>query len=90
MAEIILKNVTADFPIYGNQVSFRNALFGRVVGGVLRRPTTPEIALSCGRSTTCRLPSTTVTSWEFSATTEPANRPCCGCLRGFISRARAR
>jgi len=38
MAEIILENVTADFPIYGNQVSFRNALFGRVVGGVLRRP----------------------------------------------------
>jgi ABC-type polysaccharide/polyol phosphate transport system ATPase subunit len=38
MAGIILKNVTADFPIYGNQVSFRNALFGRVVGGVLRRP----------------------------------------------------
>jgi len=38
MAEIILKNVTADFPIYGNQVSLRNALFGRVVGGVLRRP----------------------------------------------------
>ena len=38
MAEITLKNVTADFPIYGNQVSFRNALFGRVVGGVLRLP----------------------------------------------------
>ena len=38
MAEIILKSVTADFPIYGNQVSFRNVLFGRVVGGVLRRP----------------------------------------------------
>jgi len=38
MAEIVLKNVTADFPIYGNQVSLRNALFGRVVGGVLRRP----------------------------------------------------
>jgi len=38
MAEIVLKNVTADFPIYGNQVSLRNVLFGRVVGGVLRRP----------------------------------------------------
>jgi ABC-type polysaccharide/polyol phosphate transport system ATPase subunit len=38
MAQIILKNVTADFPIYGSQVSFRNALIGRVVGGVLRRP----------------------------------------------------
>jgi ABC-type polysaccharide/polyol phosphate transport system ATPase subunit len=38
MAEITLKNVTADFPIYGSQVSLRNVLFGRVVGGVLRRP----------------------------------------------------
>jgi len=38
MAEITLKNVTADFPIYGNRVSLRNVLFGRVVGGVLRRP----------------------------------------------------
>jgi ABC-type polysaccharide/polyol phosphate transport system ATPase subunit len=38
VAEIVLKNVIADFPIYGSQVSFRNALFGRVVGGVLRRP----------------------------------------------------
>src|SRR5262249_5270744 len=36
--QIVLKNVTADFPIYGSQVSFRNALIGRVVGGVLRRP----------------------------------------------------
>jgi len=40
MAEITLKNVTADFPIYGNQVSLRNALLGRVVGGVLRQPST--------------------------------------------------
>lgn len=38
MAGIALKNVTADFPIYGNQVSLRTALLGRVVGGVLRRP----------------------------------------------------
>jgi len=38
MAEISLKNVTADFPIYGSQVSLRNVIFGRVVGGVLRRP----------------------------------------------------
>ena len=38
MAGISLKNVTADFPIYGSQVSLRNVLFGRVVGGVLRRP----------------------------------------------------
>jgi ABC-type polysaccharide/polyol phosphate transport system ATPase subunit len=37
VAEIVLKNVIADFPIYGSQVSFRDALFGRVVGGVLRR-----------------------------------------------------
>jgi ABC-type polysaccharide/polyol phosphate transport system ATPase subunit len=37
MTEIILKNVIADFPIYGSRASFRNALFGRVVGGVLRR-----------------------------------------------------
>lgn len=42
MAGITLKNVTADFPIYGNQVSFRNALFGRVVGGVLRGPSETE------------------------------------------------
>jgi ABC-type polysaccharide/polyol phosphate transport system ATPase subunit len=27
----------ADFPVYGSQPSLRNALFGRVVGGVLRR-----------------------------------------------------
>src|SRR6202161_4366909 len=37
MAEIILKNVMAEFPVYGTQPSLRNALFGRVVGGVLRR-----------------------------------------------------
>jgi len=37
VAEVVLKNVIADFPIYGSQVSFRDALFGRVVGGVLRR-----------------------------------------------------
>jgi ABC-type polysaccharide/polyol phosphate transport system ATPase subunit len=37
MAEIILKNVVAEFPIYGTQPSLRNALFGRVVGGVLLR-----------------------------------------------------
>ena len=37
MAQIILKNVIADFPVYGTQPSLRNALFGRVVGGVLRR-----------------------------------------------------
>jgi ABC-type polysaccharide/polyol phosphate transport system ATPase subunit len=37
MAEIVLKNVVAEFPIYGTQPSLRNALFGRVVGGVLRR-----------------------------------------------------
>ena len=37
MAEISLKNVVAEFPIYGTQLSFRNALIGRVVGGVLRK-----------------------------------------------------
>ncbi|MGC1777965.1 MAG: ABC transporter ATP-binding protein [Xanthobacteraceae bacterium] len=37
MAEIALENVVADFPVYGTQPSFRNALIGRVVGGVLRR-----------------------------------------------------
>jgi len=37
VAEITLKNVIADFPIYGSQVSLRNVLFGRVVGGALRR-----------------------------------------------------
>ena len=37
MAQITLENVVADFPVYGSQPSFRNALFGRVVGGVLRR-----------------------------------------------------
>ena len=37
MAKIALENVVAEFPIYGAQPSLRNALFGRVVGGVLRR-----------------------------------------------------
>ena len=37
MAEIALKDVVAEFPIYGNQASLRNVLLGRVVGGVLRR-----------------------------------------------------
>ncbi len=37
MARIALENVIADFPVYGTQPSLRNALFGRVVGGVLRR-----------------------------------------------------
>ncbi len=37
MAQIVLKNVVAEFPIYGNQPSFRKELVGRVVGGVLRR-----------------------------------------------------
>jgi homopolymeric O-antigen transport system ATP-binding protein len=39
MAEIALKNVVAEFPVYGSQPSLRNALFGRVVGGALRRQT---------------------------------------------------
>jgi ABC-type polysaccharide/polyol phosphate transport system ATPase subunit len=37
VAEILLNNVIADFPVYGSHPSLRNALFGRVVGGVLRR-----------------------------------------------------
>jgi ABC-type polysaccharide/polyol phosphate transport system ATPase subunit len=37
VAQIVLKNVVAEFPIYGNQPSFRKELVGRVVGGVLRR-----------------------------------------------------
>jgi ABC-type polysaccharide/polyol phosphate transport system ATPase subunit len=37
LAKIELNNVVADFPIYGTQPSLRNALFGRVVGGVVRR-----------------------------------------------------
>ena len=36
MAEILLENVVAEFPIYGSQPSLRKALFGRV-GGVLQR-----------------------------------------------------
>jgi ABC-type polysaccharide/polyol phosphate transport system ATPase subunit len=36
LAQIILKNVIADFPVYGTQPSLRNVLFGRVVGGALR------------------------------------------------------
>lgn len=31
-----MHDVIADFPLYGNRLSLRNALFGRVVGGVLR------------------------------------------------------
>jgi ABC-type polysaccharide/polyol phosphate transport system ATPase subunit len=37
MARIALQDVVAEFPVYGTQPSLRNALFGRVVGGVLRR-----------------------------------------------------
>jgi ABC-type polysaccharide/polyol phosphate transport system ATPase subunit len=37
VAEIVLKDVVAEFPVYGSQLSLRNALLGRVVGGVLRR-----------------------------------------------------
>jgi ABC-type polysaccharide/polyol phosphate transport system ATPase subunit len=38
LAEIVLKNVVAEFPIYGSQPSLRKALFGRAVGGLLSRP----------------------------------------------------
>lgn len=37
MTQIVLKNVVAEFPVYGTQPSFRNELVGRVVGGALRR-----------------------------------------------------
>lgn len=37
MAEIVLKNVVAEFPVYGSQLSLRNVLLGRVVGGMLRQ-----------------------------------------------------
>ena len=37
MAQIVLDNVVAEFPVYGSQPSLRNALFGKVVGGVMRR-----------------------------------------------------
>jgi ABC-type polysaccharide/polyol phosphate transport system ATPase subunit len=37
VAQIELKNVVAEFPVYGNQPSLRNAFLGRVVGGALRR-----------------------------------------------------
>jgi ABC-type polysaccharide/polyol phosphate transport system ATPase subunit len=36
VAQIVLKNVVAEFPIYGGSASLRNVLFGRV-GGALRR-----------------------------------------------------
>jgi ABC-type polysaccharide/polyol phosphate transport system ATPase subunit len=39
VAQIVLDNVAADFPVYGSQPSLRNALFGKVVGGVMRRQT---------------------------------------------------
>jgi len=37
VAQITLKEVITEFPVYGSQLSLRNMLFGRVVGGVLRR-----------------------------------------------------
>jgi ABC-type polysaccharide/polyol phosphate transport system ATPase subunit len=37
LAEILLENVVAEFPIYGAQPSLRKALFGRAVGGLLKR-----------------------------------------------------
>lgn len=38
MASITLKGVTTDFTIYGATPSFRTALLGRAIGGILRRP----------------------------------------------------
>jgi ABC-type polysaccharide/polyol phosphate transport system ATPase subunit len=37
VARIVLNNVVTEFPIYGTQLSLRNAIIGRVVGGTLRR-----------------------------------------------------
>lgn len=37
MASIDLENICVDFPIYGAQKSFRKALFGKAVGGLIRR-----------------------------------------------------
>lgn len=37
MASILLEDVTVDFPIYGSQKSFRQALFARATGGLIRR-----------------------------------------------------
>ena len=36
MASIILEEVTVDFPIYGSQNSFRQALFSKATGGLIR------------------------------------------------------
>ncbi len=40
MVQVVLKNVVAEFPIYGAQPTLRKALFGRAVGGLLRRSDT--------------------------------------------------
>ena len=37
MVSIVLDDVTVDFPIYGSQNSFRQALFARATGGFIRR-----------------------------------------------------
>jgi ABC-type polysaccharide/polyol phosphate transport system ATPase subunit len=37
LAQVVLRNVVTEFPIYGTQPSFRKALFGRAVGGLLSR-----------------------------------------------------
>jgi ABC-type polysaccharide/polyol phosphate transport system ATPase subunit len=37
VASLILKNVTADFPIYGPSPSFRRELIGQTIGGLMRR-----------------------------------------------------
>jgi ABC-type polysaccharide/polyol phosphate transport system ATPase subunit len=37
VAEIVLDSVVAEFPIYGTQLSLRKQLFGRAVGGLLKR-----------------------------------------------------
>ena len=37
MANILLDDVSIDFPVYGSQMSFRSALFQRATGGFIRR-----------------------------------------------------
>jgi ABC-type polysaccharide/polyol phosphate transport system ATPase subunit len=37
VASLVLKNVTADFPIYGPAPSFRKELLGNAIGGLMRR-----------------------------------------------------
>ena len=90
MAQIVLNNVVAEFPVYGSEPSLRNALFGKVVGGVMRRQ-----AGEGNRVVVRALENVTLTvnhgdQLGIIGQTAPANRRCCGSLPGSISRALAR